>query len=171
MCVWCEGAATGLDGFAIEARKEARLAGQHWEGTHADAVAGGMRDVLVALRERILEDPAFAAGPVVVMTLADPGSGQGDNVRCFAGARLEGGASLPHGLEEFLAPAFDYASALHRATEGEVIDRYAAMLDWMRAERLARDRSQIQHREEYPLHADFARPEALRLMVPIAHKP
>ncbi|SMH47835.1 GyrI-like domain-containing protein [Mesorhizobium australicum] len=166
MCVWCEGAATGLDGFAIETRGQARLAGRWWQGTHADAVAGGLREVLAALRERILEEPAFAPGPVVVVTLA----GQGDDVRCFAGARLEDGASLPDGLEEFLVPACDYASALHRATEGEVIDRYAAMLDWMRAERLSRDCSQIQHREEYPLHADFARPEAVRLMVPIVHK-
>lgn len=97
------------------------------------------------------------------MTLA----GQGDEVRCFAGARLADGAAAPSGLEEFAVAGADYAVASHHRSDGEVLDRYAAMLDWVRTERLARDRSGFQHREEYPLHADFARPETVRLMVPV----
>ena len=163
MCRWCEGPAFGLDGFGIERREDATLAGTFWRGSHADAVAGGLAATLVRLRERILEEAAFAPGPVVVVTLA----GQGDEVRCFAGARLANGAAAPSGTEEFAVAAADYAVANHHRPDGEVLGRYAAMLDWIRTERLAHDRSHLQHREEYPLHADFARPETVRLMVPI----
>lgn len=163
MCRWCEGAALGLDGFAVERREDARLAGIAWQGSHADAVAGGLAEALTRLRERIVEEQSFAPGPLVVVTLA----GQGDEVRCFAGGRLAEGAVPPSGLETLAVAASDYAVANHHRAEGEVLDRYAAMLDWIRAERLTRDRSNWQHREEYPLHADFARPEAVRLMVPV----
>jgi predicted transcriptional regulator YdeE len=163
MCRWCEGVAVGLEGFAIERREDARLAGIVWQGSHAEAVAGGLAGALARLRERILEEQAFAPGPLVAVTLA----GQGDEVRCFAGGRLAEGAAAPAGLEEFAVAASDYAVANHHRADGEVLDRYAAMLDWIRAERLSRDRSHWQHREEYPLHADFARPEAVRLMVPV----
>lgn len=163
MCRWCEGPVLGLDGFGIERREDARLAGLRWTGSHADAVAGGLAEALTRLRGRILEEAAFAPGPVVVVTLA----GQGDEVRCFAGAKLTQDASTPAGLEEFAVEGADYAVASHHRSDGEVLDRYAAMLDWFRAERLIRDRSEIQHREEYPLHADFWRPETIRLMVPV----
>lgn len=163
MCRWCEGPAFGLDGFGIERRGDARLAGLPWTGSHAEAVAGGLAATLMRLRERIVEEQAFAPGPVVVVTLA----GQGDEVRCFAGARLAEGVAPPSGMEEFPVAAADYAVANHHRADGEVLDCYAAMLDWIRTERLARDRSHLQHREEYPLHADFARPETVRLMVPV----
>lgn len=163
MCRWCEGPAFGLDGFGIERREDARLAGLRWTGSHADAVAGGLAEALTRLRERILEEQAFAPGPVVVLTLP----GEGDEVRCFAGAKLARDAAAPAGLEEFAVEGADYAVASHHRSDGEVLDRYAAMLDWIRAERLSRDRSRWQHREEYPLHADFSRPEKVRLMVPV----
>lgn len=163
MCRWCEGGALRLDGFALERREDARLAGIVWQGSHAEAVAGGLAEALTRLRERVVEEQAFAPGPLVVLTLP----GQGDEVRCIAGARLAEDQAAPAGLEEFAVAASDYAVANHHRADGEVLERYAGMLDWIRAERLTRDRSQWQHREEYPLHADFAHPEAVRLMVPV----
>lgn len=163
MCRWCDGGAASLDGFGVELRPAARLGGSTWSGSHADAVAGGLADALARLRGRVVEDAAFAPGPVVVVTL----EGQGDRVTCFVGARLADVAPAPAGLEELAVPAADYAVVNHHRSDGEAIDRYAAMLDWIRAEGLVRDRSAWQHREEYPLHANFARPESVRLMVPV----
>jgi len=163
MCVWCEGGTASLDGFSVETRPAARIAGWRWTGGHADAVSGALAPTLLRVRETILEEQAFAPGPVVVLTLA----GEGDRVECFAGARLADGAEAPKGLEEFPVGAGEHALFNHHRSEGDVIERYAALLERVRAEGLARDTSRFRHREEYPLHADFARPETVRLMVPI----
>jgi predicted transcriptional regulator YdeE len=164
MCIWCERAAPSPDGYTIDARRDARLAGWRWSGSHADAVSGGLAAMLERLRGRVVEEQAFAPGPVVVLTLPGPG----DRIACFCGAGLADGAAAPAGLEELAVPAGDYARVHHNRSQGDAIDRYADLLGWMRAERLARDTSRWQHREEYPLHANFARPEVVRLMVPVA---
>ena len=140
-----------------------QLGGRFWSGSHADVVAGGLTGALGALREQVVEEQAFRAGPIVVVTLA----GSGDDVRCFLGAELGPEEAAPSGLEALDIAAADYAACWHRAADGAVIDRYGDMLDWMRLHKVARDRSRWLHREEYPLHADFARPEGLRLMVPV----
>jgi hypothetical protein len=163
MCRWCEGSVGSLEGFGVERREAARLAGRFWNGSHVDVIAGGLTEALVALRERVIEEPAFAAGPIVVATLA----GSGDDVRCFLGAELAGAGITPSGLEALDIPLADYAACWHRAADGAVIDRYGDMLDWMRLHKVARDRQRWLHREEYPLHADFGKPDGLRLMVPV----
>jgi len=162
MCRWCEGSAGSLEGFGVERRETARLAGRFWTGSHVDVIAGGLTEALCALRERVIEEQAFVAGPIAVVTLA----GRGDDVRCFLGAELAEEAAAPVGLEALDIPAADYAACWRRAADGSVIDRYGDMLDWMRLHKVARDRSRWLHREEYPLHADFGRPDGLRLMVP-----
>ena len=140
-----------------------RLAGRFWAGSHIDVVAGGLIEALSALRGQVVEEPAFRAGPIIVATLA----GDGDEVRCFLGAELVEEGAAPAGLEALDIVAADYAACWHRVADGAVIDRYGDMLDWMRLHKVVRDRSRWLHREEYPLHADFARPDGLRLMVPV----
>lgn len=166
MCRWCEGSVGSLDGFAIESREATRLGGRFWSGSHIEVVAGGLTGALGALRERVVEEQAFSAGPIVVVTLA----GSGDDVRCFLGAELRPGEAAPDGLEALDLPMADYAACFHRLADGSVIDRYGDMLDWMRLHKVARDKARWLHREEYPLHADFGRPEGLRLMVPVVGK-
>ncbi len=166
MCVWCEGAAA-LGGFAIERRAEARLAGLRWSGSHAEAVAGVLAGSMRLVRERIVEEQAFVPGPVVVVTLP----GAGDRVECFSGGALAKDEAAPDGLDLLSVPASDYAVVNHHRADGDVIDRYGALVGWIRETGLKRDASRMQHREEYPLHADFSRPETVRLMVPVApHK-
>ena len=84
MCRWCDGSVGSLDGFGVERRDPMRLGGRFWSGSHADVVAGGLTGALGALREQVVEEQAFRAGPIVVVTLA----GSGDDVRCFLGAEL-----------------------------------------------------------------------------------
>lgn len=166
MCVWCEGAAA-LGGFAIESRAEARLAGLRWSGSHAEAVAGGLAGSMRRVRDRMVEEQAFVVGPVVAVTLP----GRGDHVLCFSGGALARDEGIPDGLDAMSVPASDYAVVNHHRADGDVVDRYGALLGWMREMGLKRDASRFQHREEYPLHADFSRPETVRLMVPVAADP
>jgi hypothetical protein len=163
MCRWCEGSVGSLEGFGVENRYAMRLGGRFWNGSHFDVVAGGLTGALGALRDRVVEEQAFSAGPIVVVTLA----GSGDEVRCFLGAELGPEDAAPAGLEAFDLPSADYATCWHKMADGSVIDRYGDMLDWMRLHKVARDKARWLHREEYPLHADFGRPEGLRLMVPV----
>lgn len=163
MCRWCEAPSVGDDDFRVEHRSPARLACLNWQGGHADVVGGGLSVALGGLRERVLEEGAFAPGPLMVATLA----GSGNAVRCLVGAPLVEGATAPDGLAEHSLPGASYVTCWHRKADGAVLDRYQRLLDWIRLERLERDRSSWQHAEEYLLHADFADPQALRLMVPV----
>ncbi len=163
MCEWCTGPAGALPDVAFVDRPAQRLLGRYWEGTHEAAAAGAAVALLEAVQAEIAASGRWG-GPIVGISWATaPG-----RFRSFVGAEAEEGAAAGDGHEALELPAMRFVSDWHGETDGEVIDHYQAMLEWMRISGARWDKSRLHHREEYPLHADFSAPPVLRLMLPVA---
>lgn len=160
MCEWCMGPAGALPDVAFVERPAQRLVGRYWEGTHEAAAAGATVALLTAVQAEITGSGGWG-GPIVGISWAI-GAGR---FRSFVGA--ETGTAVGDGHEALELPAMRFVSDWHGETDGEVIDHYQAMLEWMRVSGARWDKSRLHHREEYPLHADFSAPPVLRLMLPV----
>ena len=163
MCEWCRGPAGALRDVAYVERPAQRLAGRFWEGTHAEAAAGALVGLLKQVQAETEAGGAWG-GPIVGISWAtEPG-----RFRSFVGVEAEAGAAAGDGRETLELPAMRFVSDWHAEGDGEVIDHYQSMLEWMRISGARWDKSRLHHREEYPLHADFDAAPVLRLMLPVA---
>lgn len=164
MCLLCGPANRRAAEFAILARPATKLRGRVWEGSHAEAAGGAVRDLLERVRDEGSGPGDLWAGPIVAVSRNDRPGG----FRVFAGLEAADGTVSRGGLPETLfLPPLRFAAAWHHATEGPVVERYARMIDWVERVGHRRDVSAMHHAEEYPRDADFAAPAALRLMLPV----
>jgi len=161
MCEWCTGPAGALPDVAFVERPAQRLVGRWWEGTHEAAAAGETLALLAAVQAEIAAAGGWG-GPIVSISWAT-GTGR---FRTFVGA--EAGTLAGDARETLDLPAMRFVSDWHGESDGEVIDHYQSMLEWMRVSGARWDKSRLHHREEYPLHADLAAAPVLRLMLPVA---
>lgn len=166
----------------IVERPAQSLVGRVWEGTFAEAAAGGVRRTLEDMQARLAALPGLFKGPLVGLSWNE----RADGFRYFVGYEPDGeaaGRSDDGGvadarsgpdmdaatsgearLEWLDLPTMRYAVAWHAEGDGAVVEHYRGMLHWMQLEGLSRDVTRMHHREEYPLDADFAGPPVMRLM-------
>ncbi|CAG1003815.1 MAG: GyrI-like domain-containing protein [Rhizobiaceae bacterium] len=162
MCRWCEpgGRATGA---GLLERPAQRLVGRSWQGTHGEAEAGAILSLLKSVQAEAGGGDTFA-GPIVALSWSD----RADGFRTFVGVEADGaGNSLERDGERIDLPAMRFATDWHDASGGDVLEHYAALIEWVRATGHRWDKARLHHREEYPRHADFSAPPALRLMLPV----
>ena len=160
MCDWCGAPAALLDGFSVVERPAHWLFGRLWEGTHSQAADGAIRPLLDEAKTVALSLSGLWVGPIAGISWNE----RADGFRYLVGVE---GAPETRGLQRVDLPHMRFATAWHDAGDGDVVDHYQHMLDWMEREGLRWDKTHMHHREEYPVHADFAAPPVLRLMVPV----
>ena len=164
MCLLCGAPTMRAAEFAIVARPAVALRGRLWEGSHAEAAGGAVRELLERVRDEGAGSGDLWGGPIVAISRNDRPGG----FRFFAGLAVAEGDAAEGALpERFHLPPLRFASAWHHAEEGPVVERYARMIDWVERVGHRRDVTTLHHAEEYPRDADFAAPAALRLMLPL----
>lgn len=164
MCLLCGAPATRTAEFAIVARPAVALRGRFWEGSHAEAAGGAVRDLLERVRDEGGGPGDLWGGPIVAISRND----RADGFRFFAGIAGADAVAAEGALPERLhLPPLRFATAWHHPEEGAVVERYGRMIDWVGRVGHRRDVTALHHAEEYPRDADFAAPAALRLMLPI----
>lgn len=159
MCDRC-GSGAGAHDIALTERPAHRLVGYFWEGTFAQAREGAVQPVL--LKARALSDSVSGLwrSPIVGLSWND----RPDGFRYFAGIV---GEDAPEGGGAIDLPEMTFASSWHGADDGEVVQHYMRMIEWMGDESLSRDTERFAQREEYPNDYDPAAPLSLRLLLPI----
>ncbi|MDP3896801.1 MAG: GyrI-like domain-containing protein [Mesorhizobium sp.] len=162
MCQWCGDGEARTAAFEIVDRPPQSLVGIVWDGSFADAAAGGVRAALEAMQARLADLPGLFKGPLVGVSWNE----RPDGFRYFVGYEPEPGAPAAGDLERLDLPAMRYVVAWHAEGDGAVVEHYRGMLHWMQMQGVPRDVTRLHHREEYPLDADFAGPPVLRLMMP-----
>lgn len=160
MCQWCGAPAGLLEGFSVIERPAQHLAGRVWEGKYSEAAAGAIHGLLDETKALAAGQANLWAGPIVGISWND----RPDGFRYFVGLEAD---VADRGQSPLALPKMQFATAWHDAGDGEVLDHYQLMLDWIEREGMRWDKSLMHHREEYPLHADFSAPPVLRLMVPV----
>ncbi len=164
MCLLCGPAPSTFGEFGIAERPAEEFSGIFWEGAHEDAAAGAVRAVLKTVQARAGGATASLwDGPIVAVSWSvAPGW-----FRTFVG--IEAGRDDPakDGWEKLTLPAQKYVSAWHGAQDGDVVERYGRMIEWVRMVGHARAADGPHHREEYPRDGDFDGPPVVRLMLPV----
>lgn len=164
MCRWCGEPGGRTTGAGLLGRPAQSFVGRMWEGTHGEAAAGAILALLKAVQAEADAGGDVFAGPIVALSWSD----RPDGFRTFVGVGLDdAGPVLERGGKRLDLPAMRFAADWHDASAGDVLEHYAALIDWVRATGKRWDRTRLHHREEYPIHADLSGPTALRLMLPV----
>jgi hypothetical protein len=106
---------------------------------------------------------ALWRSPIVGLTWLDRPGG----FRYFVGIAIEDGEAAGPGLQTLDLPEMSFASSWHGADDGNVVEHYLRMIEWIADEGRRRDVSIFHQREEYPPDVDLAGPPVLRLLMPV----
>lgn len=163
MCRWCAEPGGRATGAGLVERPAQSLVGRSWRGPHGEAAAGAVRTLLEGVQAEAGGSDIFS-GPLVSLSWSDGVEG----FRTFVGVDAgEAGPTLALTGERVDLPGMRLAADWHDAGDGDVLDHYEALIEWVRATGNRWDKAVLHHREEYPRHADFSAPPALRLMLPV----
>lgn len=161
MCDRC--GVIGSHGIALSERPPHRLAGRYWEGSHTEAAAGAIRPMLAEMKANSARAPGFWSSPVVGITWNDRPGG----FRYFVGIAIDEDETPGDGLDTLDLPEMTFASSWHGAEDGNVVEHYLRMIEWISDMGLQRDSSRFHQREEYPPDVDLDGLPVLRLMMPL----
>lgn len=162
MCARCGDAKLRQHRFAIVERPPEQLCGMFWEGTYEQAAAGALHPLIEAAKAWLHSEAGLFASAIIGISWNDRPGG----FRYFVGAQA--GAIHPSnraGRQCLSLPAMRFAGIWHAPEDGDVVQHYGAMLEWIDRSGEKRDISILHHREEYASDVDLAAPPALRLML------
>jgi predicted transcriptional regulator YdeE len=166
MCLACGDATAfaGQHGISLTERPAHRLCGVTWDGTHAEAEAGAIRDLIAQVKEWSDRRTALWKSPIVGISWND----RPDGFRTFVGIAPDPGETVPDGFSVLEFPEMRFAGSWHGQGDGDVVAHYGRMIEWLGAQGHVRDTSLLHHREEYPNDIDLSKPPSLRLLMPLA---
>jgi predicted transcriptional regulator YdeE len=146
-----------------------RAAGIRWEGTFAEAGAGGIRKIQKEFRERLGEVQG-AARKETLLGLSYHAYPGGDGFVHFAAVQLEQSApaELPPGMTSVDVPVLEYACCEHR--KGQSIDRsYRNLYAWIEEQGYRESPAEgLTHFEEYPMEQDSYDPDPeFTILIPV----
>ena len=159
MCMMCGNPAHR---YSLATRPRHRLVGRYWEGSFEEASAGALRRLIEEMKPLSALHERFWRSPIVGLSWNDRPEG----FRYFCGFALDE-PELPEDCEALEVPETDYADIWHGPGDGDVMDNYLAMMEWMADGGLSHDTSFCHQREEYAPDVDLSAPPTLRLMLPV----
>lgn len=160
MCMMCGNPAAHR--YSLATRPAHRLVGRIWEGSHAQAAEGALNPLIEEIKEISARHEQFWRSPIVGLTWNDRPNG----FRYFTGFALEG-AECPDGCSALELPEMELADIWHGPGDGDVIENYRAMMEWMGDSGFRHDTQHFHQREEYSPDVDLSAPPSLRLMLPV----
>lgn len=161
MCDRC--GALGAHDISMSERPAHRLAGRMWEGSNAEAAAGALHPLIEEMKQVSGRRSALWRSPIVGLTWNDRPGG----FRYFVGIAIDDEEAAEPGMQVLDLPEMTFASSWHGADDGNVVEHYLRMIEWISDAGLKRDFSTFHQREEYPPDADVAGPPVLRLLMPV----
>jgi predicted transcriptional regulator YdeE len=161
MCDRC--GVMGSHDISLSERPAHRLVGRFWEGSNAQAASGAIHPLIEGMKQVSASRSGLWRSPIVGLSWND----RPDGFRYFVGIAVEEGEAPGTGLEILDMPEMTLASSWHGAEDGNVVEHYLRMIEWLSDMGLQRDFSQFHQREEYPPDIDLAAPLTLRLMMPV----
>lgn len=160
MCLMCAGL---TERVTLAERPAGKLSGLYWQGSHEDAAAGALHELLGRVKAFSDRRDTLWKSPLVAISWND----RPDHLRHFVGVELEDGEVPEAGFDNCDLPGLSYATAWHGADDGPVPDHYGRMIEWLHMRGLSWDVSRHHHREEYPPHVDLHQSTQLRLCLPV----
>lgn len=161
--------------MAVEQRNEALITtkpafqavGLKWEGTFAEAGAGGIRAVHKELQERLAEIP-HALHKETMLGLSYHANPNADGFIHYAVVEVERVVDIPEGMVVISVPELTYATC-HHAKQHNIEQSYNNIYNWIR-EQGYKDAAPegLTHFEKYPMNQDpYAENPEFVIMIPV----
>ncbi|PAK49433.1 GyrI-like domain-containing protein [Paenibacillus sp. 7541] len=147
--------------MTVEQRNEASITtkpafqavGIKWEGTYAEAGAGGIRAIHEQLQERLAEIP-YAIHKDTMLGLsyhAHPGA---EGFTHYATVEVEKVGDIPEGMVAIAVPELTYATC-HHAKQQNIQQSYTNVYNWIREQGYQEKAPDgLTHLEQYPMEQD-----------------
>lgn len=149
-------------------KKEAfQAVGLKWEGTFAEAGAGGIRAVQLQLQQRLDEIP-YAIHKETMLGLSYHAFPGGEGFIHYAAVEVERVDKLPEGMVAVSVPTLTYACCEHRK-EHSIEQSYNNIYAWIR-EQGCKEYSpdHLTHFEKYPMNQDpYGDGPEFTIMIPV----
>jgi len=151
----------------VIARPAFAAVGMRWEGTFAEAGAGGIRAVQRNLASRLAEIEG-RTDDGILLGLSYHASPDASSFVHYAAVRVDGRGATPDGMARVDVPALTYAATAHR--KGQSIDAtYRNLYRWIEQQGLSVLEGSLTHCEEYPLAQDPDDPDPeFAIWIPVA---
>jgi len=143
-----------------------RAIGLKWEGTFAEAGAGGIRHIQRELKRR-LHEIEHAIQPDTLLGLSYHAYPGGTGFTHYAAIEVGELANVPDGMVEVSVPALAYARCEHR--KGQHVERsYQNIYKWIEEQGHALHDGGLTHFETYPMQQDpFEKDPEFTILIPI----
>lgn len=152
---------------SVVAKPAFRAVGLRWEGTFAEAGAGGIRAIHQQLQKRFREIPHII-DPERFFGLSYHARPDSAGFTHYAVVEVSEAAEIPDGMTEIQVPDCTYAKCEHR--KGQSIDRsYSGIYAWMEQQGLSGSGGDLTHFEVYPMAGDpYDNNLEFTIMIPVA---
>lgn len=153
---------------AALSRKEAfQAVGLRWEGTFAEAGAGGIRAVHRTLQERLVEIP-YAIHTDTMLGLSYHAVPGGDGFIHYAVVEVEQIDQVPDGMVTVSVPGLTYATCSHRKDQS-IDQSYNHIYAWIKEQGYSEHNpDHLTHFEKYPMSQDpYSDDPEFIIMIPV----
>jgi predicted transcriptional regulator YdeE len=153
---------------AMLVSKEAfQAVGLKWEGTFAEAGAGGIRKIQAEIHKRLEEIP-HVTNPDLLLGLSYHAIPGGDGFTHYAVVEVEKVEAIPSGMVSISVPTLTYAKCEHQ--KGQSIEQsYNNIYIWIGKQGFEENPvDHLTHFEEYPMKQDpYDKDPAFKIMIPV----
>jgi predicted transcriptional regulator YdeE len=138
--------------------------GLEWEGTFAEAGAGGIRVVQTEIKNR-LQEIKHVLHPDILLGLSH--HIQAGRFTHYAVVEVEQAEDIPPGMLAVSFPAMTYAMCEHQ--RGQNIDAsYTNIFAWIKQQGYELNKASITHFEEYPMAQEpYSKDPQFKIMIPV----
>lgn len=141
--------------------------GIKWEGTFADASAGGIRAVQQIMKDRLHEINDILH-PETLLGLSYHAFPGGETFVHYAVVEVKSALDIPNGMEIISVPGLTYAACKHHKG-WSIKESYNNIYRWIQLHQYQQDNSGgLTHFEKYPMAQDpYDRDPEFEIMIPV----
>lgn len=152
------------DDVTIVEKPAVQTVGMKWEGTFAEAGAGGIRQVIQQMHER-RQEIQHVSDPDTLLGLSYHVTEEG--FTHYSVLPVSAVHEIPEGMVSISVPALSYARLEHR--KGQNIDRsYERIFAWIEEQGYKKAPGDLTHCEEYPIDQDpYSEDPEFNILIPI----
>lgn len=148
----------------IVTKQQFQAVGLKWQGTFAEAGAGGIREVMKELQDRLSEIECIAnRDSLLGLSYLDIPGG----FTHYSVVEVTKVNRVPSGMLSLTVPTLTYAQSEHH--KGENIDQsYKNVFEWIEANGYSHYKADLAHYEEYPMTQDsYSNEPEFNILIPI----
>ncbi|MFD0677782.1 MULTISPECIES: GyrI-like domain-containing protein [unclassified Paenibacillus] len=151
----------------IITKESFQAVGLKWEGTFAEAGAGGIRAVHTEIKRR-LQEIRDVLYPDILLGLSYHINEGG--FTHYSVMEVESAEHIPDGMVSITVPTLTYAKCEHKKDQNIDLS-YKNMYAWIASQGYQLHKGEVTHYEEYPIHQDpYVKDPEFIIMIPIENK-